>query len=133
MFVYANAWRWGLLPKDFDFIHEFGKGIVGVDDRRVTTVVRMVVGTLAHPVIFVFIWGADGFLGIDPLGSPVLGAMLLLTAESVLFSIGLRTGIPVKVPEGYLGRVIALQLALHVHLGFWMGLLYEHLPFSSPW
>jgi len=132
-YIYANAWRWDLLPKDFDFIHEFGRGIAKIDNRKVTMVVRMIVGAIAHPMIFVFIWGRDGLLGIDPLNSSVMSALLLLTLESALFSIGLWRGIPVKVPDEYLKKVIVLQLILHVHLGFWMGLTYGHLTIPSLW
>jgi hypothetical protein len=125
--LFSNAWRFGILPKGYDFVHEFGKSLVRIDSKPVTYAFRFVVGTLFHPVIFVFVWGEDGLLGIDPLNSAVLSAVLLLALESILFAIVLWTralGIP---PKELRGRVIALQAAHHILLGVLMGLSYELL------
>jgi hypothetical protein len=34
--VFSNAWRMGLLPKGYDFIHEFGRSLIRVDKKPVT-------------------------------------------------------------------------------------------------
>ena len=57
--VFSNAWRVGILPKGYDFVHEFGKSLSPIDSKPVTYALRFVVGIIFHPVIFVFIWGPD--------------------------------------------------------------------------
>ena len=127
LLVFSNAWRIGLLPKEYDFIHEFGKSLVRSDNKRITYVSRFVIGIIFHPVLFVFVWGRDGLLGIHPYNSAVLSAVLLLTIEAILFAILLWThllGIP---PRELVGKVIVLQFAIHIILGLLMGLSYEIL------
>ena len=125
--IFANAWRIGILPKGYDFVHEFGKSLVRIDKKPVTYAMRFLVGTLFHPVIFVFVWGPDGLLGINPLNSAVLSAVLLLALESILFSVVLWTRVLGMPPKELVGRVIALQFANHIVLGLLMGLSYEIL------
>ena len=127
LLVFSNAWRIGFLPKGYDFIHEFGKSLVRSDNKRITYVSRFVIGIIFHPVIFVFVWGRDGLLGIHPYNSAVLSAVLLLIIEAILFAILLWTrllGIP---PRELVGKVIVLQFAIHIILGLLMGLSYEIL------
>jgi hypothetical protein len=126
--IFSNAWRLKLLPKYFDFIHEFGKVFIRVDNRKLTYSVRMLVGILAHPVIFVFVWGKEGILGIHPFNSSILSALILLLIESTLFSIGLYTGKPNIVPKKYITNVVILQFTIHIILGILMGLFYDILP-----
>jgi len=124
LLIFANAWRIGILPKGYDFVHEFGKSLARVDKKPVTYALRFVVGTIFHPVIFVFVWGPDGLLGINPANSAVLSSVLLLALESLLFAIVLWTralGIP---PKELRGRVIAVQTFVHLVLGVSMGLSY---------
>ena len=124
---YANAWRVGLLPKEYDFIHEFGKSLARTDSKPITYALRFVVGIILHPVIFVFVWGRNGLLGIHPFNSTVLSAVLLLLVESILFAFGLWTGVLGIPPRKLVGKVITLQLVLHLILGLLMGLSYEML------
>ena len=127
LIVFSNAWRVGILPKGYDFVHDFGKSLVRIDSKPVTYALRFVVGIIFHPVIFVFVWGPDGLLGINPLNSAVLSAVLLLALESLLFAIVLwarSLGIP---PKELVGRVAVLQSVLHIILGVLMGLSYEIL------
>lgn len=127
LLIFANAWRVGILPKGYDFVHEFGKSLVRIDSKPVTYALRFVVGTIFHPVIFVFVWGPNGFLGIDPFNSAVLSAVILLALESILFSVVLWTRVLGIPPTELRGRVIGLQLAFHIILGVLMGLSYELL------
>jgi hypothetical protein len=125
--VFANAWRVGLLPKEYDFVHEFGKSLVHSDNKRVTYAVRFVIGIIFHPVVFVFVWGRDGLLHIDPFNSAVLSAVLLLVVETIIFAIVLWTRVLGIPPRELAGKVILLQAVIHVVLGFLMGLSYEAL------
>jgi hypothetical protein len=127
LLVFSNAWRVGILPKEYDFVHEFGRSLARVDRKPVTYALRFVVGLLFHPVIFVFVWGRDGWLGIDPYNSAVLSAVLLLALEAVLFAIVLWTRVLGMPPKKLVGRVIVLQAAIHIVLGVLMGLSYEIL------
>ena len=122
--IFANAWRWGLLPKDYDFVHEFGKSLVRSDRKRVTYTARFVTGIVFHPVLFVFVWGRDGVLGIYPFQSDVLSALLLVTIEASGFSYLLWKGILVAPPRELVKKVIVLQFAVHLLLGLLMGLSY---------
>ena len=125
--IFSNAWRLGLLPKGYDFIHEFGKSLVRTDNRKITYMVRLLLGTLLHPVVFIFIWGRDGLLGIYPYNSGVLSASLLLIIESSLFSIALWAGFPKLSPRELVSRLIFLQYAGHTCLGMLMGITFELL------
>ena len=127
LLVFSNAWRIGFLPKGYDFIHEFGKSLIRSDNKRVTYASRFVMGIIFHPVIFVFVWGREGLLGIHPFNSSILSAVLLLTVEAILFSILLWTrllGIP---PRELVGKVVVLQFSIHIILGLLMGSSYEIL------
>jgi hypothetical protein len=125
--VFSSAWRIGMLPKGYDFVHEFGKSLVRIDSKPVTYALRFVVGTIFHPVIFVFVWGPDGLLGINPYNSAVLSAVLLLALEAILFAVVLWTRVLGIPPKELVGRVIVLQVAVHIVLGVLMGLSYEIL------
>ena len=125
--IFSNAWRIGFIPKGYDFIHEFGKSLVRSDNKRVTYVSRFVMGIIFHPVIFVFVWGRDGLLGIHPFNSAILSAVLLLTIEAILFAILLWTRFLGMPPRELVGNVIILQFTIHIILGVLMGLSYELL------
>ncbi|MBN1679477.1 MAG: hypothetical protein JW966_04245 [Anaerolineae bacterium] len=125
--VFSNAWRFGFLPKEYDFIHEFGKSLVRSDRKPITYTVRFVVGIIFHPVIFVFVWGREGILGIYPFQSDVLSAVLLVLIEASGFAIMLWNGIFVAPPKELVGKVIVLQFAIHLMLGVLMGLSYTIL------
>ena len=127
LLVFSNAWRFGFLPKGYDFIHEFGRSLVRSDSKRVAYASRFVMGIIFHPVIFVFVWSRDGLLGIHPFNSDILSAVLLLAVEAIFFAFVLwirMLGIP---PKELVGRVIILQFAIHIILGVLMGLSYEIL------
>ncbi len=124
LLVFANAWRVGILPKEYDFVHEFGKSLVRVDKKPITYALRFLVGTIFHPVIFVFVWGPDGLLGIAPFNSALLSAVLLLALESALFAIVLWTRVLGIPPKELRARVIAVQTFVHMLLGVSMGLSY---------
>jgi hypothetical protein len=128
LLIFSNAWRLGLLPKDYDFIHEFGNALIKLNNKKVSYSMRMIIGVIAHPVIFVYVWCKDGFLGINPLGSSILSAIILLLIESGLFSIGIIKGIPMRVPKKHIGTIVILQFTIHGILGILMGLSYDFLP-----
>lgn len=125
--AFSNAWRIGMLPRDYDFVHEFGKSLARTDRKPVTYALRFLVGIIFHPVLFVFVWGRDGLLGIDPFNSAVLSAVLLLALEALLFAVVLWTRVLGMPPKELVGRVIVLQAAIHLILGVLMGLSYEIL------
>ena len=127
LLIFSNAWRIGFLPKGYDFIHEFGKALIRSDNKRVTYASRFVIGIIFHPVLFVFVWGRDGLLGIHPYNSAILSAVLLLTIEAILFAILLWTRVLGMPPRKLLGKVIVLQFAVHIVLGVLMGLSYQIL------
>lgn len=101
LLVFSSAWRIGILPKGYDFVHEFGRSLVRTDRKPVTYALRFVVGMIFHPVIFVFLWGPDGLLGVNPFGSAVLSAVLLLALESLLFAVVLWTRILGMPPKSW--------------------------------
>jgi hypothetical protein len=112
-----RPWRVGLLPKEYEFVHEFGKSLVHSDKKRVTCAALLVTGIIFHPVVFVSVWGKDGLLGIHPFDSAVVSAVLLLVLETIIFAIVLLArvlGIPPREPTG---KVIMLQPVVHVVLG----------------
>jgi hypothetical protein len=126
--IFSNAWRTGLLPKGYDFIHEYGKSLIKVDNKKFTYGIRLLIGMLLHPVVFVFIWGKDGYLGINLLDSSIASAVVLLAIESALFSVVLWTGLLKISQKNLVSRVIALQFVFHIILGFLMGFTYDFLP-----
>jgi hypothetical protein len=126
--IFSNAWRTGLLPKGYDFIHEYGKSIIKTDNKKFTYGIRLIIGMLLHPVIFVFIWGKDGYLGINPLNSSIVSAVLLLAIESGLFGIVLWTGLLKISKKNLVNHVIGLQFVFHIILGVLMGFTYDFLP-----
>ena len=127
LIVFSNSWRLGFLPKEYDFIHEFGKSLFHVDSKLVTYAARFVVGIVFHPIIFVFIWGKDGLLGVHPYNSSILSAVLLLVIEAFLFAVVLWTRVLGMPPRRLLGKVIILQSTIHIILGLLMGISYEIL------
>lgn len=68
--IFASARRFGLLPKEYDFIHEFGKSLVPSEHKPITYTARFALGIVFHPVLFVFVWGREGVLGIYPFQRP---------------------------------------------------------------
>ena len=127
LIVFSISRRVGFLPDGYDFIHEFGKSLFHTDSKPVTYVLRLVIGIVFHPVIFVFVWGKDGLLDIHPYNSSVLSAVLLLAIESILFAVVLWSRVLGMPPRKLLGKVIILQFAIHILLGVLMGLSYEIL------
>lgn len=125
LLIFSNSWRLGFLPKEYDFIHKFGKSLLHIDSKRVTYATRFVVGIVLHPIIFVFIWGKDGLLGIHPYNSSILSAVLLLVIEALLFAVVLWTRVLGIPPRRLLGKVIFLQFSIHIILGLLMGISYE--------
>jgi hypothetical protein len=128
MVIFSNAWRAGMLPKDFDLIHEYGRSLIRIDNKILTYSTRMILGTILHPVVFVFIWGKDGLLGIDLLNSSIVSAVILLIIESTLFGIVLLTNVLKFPPRDLVKNVILLQFVIHIILGITMGLTYDVIP-----
>lgn len=128
MVIFSNAWRFGLLPREYDFIHEYGKSLIRIDNKKLTYGSRLILGTILHPVIFVFIWGKDGLLGIHPFNSSIFSAVILLIIESILFSIILWRNFLTFPPRDLLKNVILLQFIIHIIVGISMGLSYETIP-----
>jgi len=125
--IFSNAWRIGILPKEYDFIHEYGKSLIRIDNKKLTYGIRLLIGMLLHPVVFVFIWGKDGYLGINLLNSSIASAIVLLAIESTLFSIVLWTGLMQISSKNLVNRLIFLQFVFHIILGFLMGFTYDFL------
>jgi len=128
LIVFSNVWRFNILPKEYDFIHEFGKSLIRIDNRKFAYAIRFIIGMLLHPVIFVCIWGKDGFLGINPYNSSVVSALVLVSIEAALFSFVLWTKVLNISPKNLVVRLIILQFAVHMFLGIIMGFTYDVLP-----
>jgi hypothetical protein len=126
--IFSNAWRIGLLPKDYDFIHEYGKSLIRINNKKLTYGIRLLIGMILHPVVFVFIWGKEGYLGINPFNSSIVSAILLLAIESTIFSIVLWTGLMKISTKNLVGRLIGMQFVFHIILGFLMGFTYDFIP-----
>ncbi|MHA2251482.1 MAG: hypothetical protein ACXAD7_14055 [Candidatus Kariarchaeaceae archaeon] len=125
--AYTNAWRMkSFLPKEYDFVHEWGKSFVKTDKKAYTYSARLLVGTLFHPIIFVFIWGREGLLQIDLYDNDVLSAVILLLVEATMFSLAIWFNI-VKVPETLKLRIIYMQFVIHLIIGLLMGYGYTLL------
>ena len=125
--IFSIARRTAFIPQSYDFIHDFGRSLVCIDNKKLTYLSRFAVGIIFHPLLFVFVWGRDGWLHIDPANSAVLSAVILLAIESLLFSFVLWSGVLAMPPREFVGKVILLQLVSHVLLGVLMGLSYEIL------
>jgi hypothetical protein len=128
MIIFSNAWRVGLLPKDYDFIHEYGKSLIRKDNRKLTYGSRLILGTILHPVVFVFIWGEEGLLGIHLFNSSIISALILLILESILFSFVLYANVLNFPPRDLLKKVIILLFIIHIIIGITMGFTYETIP-----
>ncbi len=129
LLIFTNAWRINLLPKEYDFLHEYGKAMIRSDKKPLTYSARMFVGMFFHPMIFVFIWGEDGLLGINILNSSIISAVILLIIEALLFGVLLWTKILSFVPDELISRIFLLQFVMHVIIGLLMGLTFDYLQF----
>ncbi|MFX0063495.1 MAG: hypothetical protein ACFFC7_15070 [Candidatus Hermodarchaeota archaeon] len=122
--IFSNIWRINYLPKEYDFIHEFGKAIVKTDKKIYTYIIRLIVGIFFHPIVFVFIWGREGLLKINLFNSDIISAVVLLLFESIMFSIAIWLDIVKIRPKTLKTRIIALQIGVHLLTGFLMGYFY---------
>lgn len=126
--VYSNTWRFNsYLPKEYDFTHEWGKKFINTDKKPYTYTMRLLVGIILHPIIFVFVWSQEGILKINLLNNDVLSAVTLLLIEAVLFGIAIWFDIVKIKPESLKTRIITLQIGVHLVIGLFMGSLYTLL------
>jgi hypothetical protein len=124
--IYSNIWRVNsYLPKDYDFVHEWGNQFVKADKKAYTYTARLLVGTFFHPIIFVFIWGRDGVLEINLYNSTVVSAVALLLIEAVFFGVAIWFNIVKIAPEDLKVKIIALQFGIHILIGILMGCFYN--------
>ncbi|MFX1286808.1 MAG: hypothetical protein ACFFB5_24430 [Promethearchaeota archaeon] len=126
--VFSNTWRVkSYLPKEYDFIHEWGKKFVKTDKKVYTYMIRLIVGMIFHPIVFVFIWSQEGLLKINLFNSDIISAVVLLLFESLMFSIAIWIDIVKIRPENLKTRIIPLQIGIHLIVGFLMGYFYTVL------
>jgi len=124
--IFSNSWRLGFLPRDYDFVHMYGKAIVNTDRKAVTYLVRSLFGMLLHPVVFVYFWGETGFLGLS-FGNTVLSGMILLLVESILFGLAIWFDVINVSPDNLKIKVIPLQMVSHMITGVTMGYFFNIL------
>jgi len=124
LLVFTNSWRFGFLPKDYDFVHSYGNLFVKTDKKMITYIIRSFVGMFFHPVIFVYVWGETGFLKLNFYNNTILSAVILLLVESILFSLGIWFDLLKISPEELKLRVISLQLGVHLITGVFMGYFF---------
>ncbi len=123
--IYSNAWRIkAYLPKEYDFTHEWGKKFVKTDKKAYTYTMRLLIGIIFHPFVFVFIWSQEGLLKINLFNSDIISAVVLLLFESIMFSIAIWFEIVKIRPTNLKTRIIALQMGVHLIIGFLMGYSY---------
>ncbi|MHA2252843.1 MAG: hypothetical protein ACXAD7_20945 [Candidatus Kariarchaeaceae archaeon] len=128
LFTYTNIWRIkSYLPKDYDFMHEWGKTFLTTDNKAYTYTVRLFVGIIFHPIVFVFVWGREGLLKINLNNNDVLSAIVLLLIEAVIFSIAIWFDIVKIRPPTLKTRIITLQIGIHLLIGILMGYFYSLL------
>ncbi|MHA2030287.1 MAG: hypothetical protein ACXAB7_05115 [Candidatus Kariarchaeaceae archaeon] len=126
--TYTNVWRIkSYLPKEYDFMHEWGKKFLKTDKKTYTYTVRLFVGIIFHPVVFVFIWGREGLLKINLYNSDILSGVTLLLIEAVIFSLAIWFDVVKIRPETLKTRIITLQIGLHLLIGLLMGFFYTLL------
>lgn len=126
LLIFRNIWRIGYLPEGYDFIHDIGKAqIPWIDSPKLSYGIRYLLALFLLPVIFVFIWGQSGVLGISVLNNTILTAILLMILESSLFALALKTRVLGVPPVELVNKLIALQFVNHIILGIFMGYFSE--------
>ena len=115
---FTNSWRLNFLPKEYDFVHQYGNLFVKTDKKMITYVIRSFVGMFFHPIVFVYVWGETGVLRLNFFNSTVLSAVILLFVESVLFGLGIWFDVIKLSPDNLKIRVISLQIVVHLVTGF---------------
>jgi len=124
--VYSNAWRYkSYLPKEFDFTHEWGKKFVKNDKKAYTYTVRLLIGIIFHPIIFVFVWSQEGILKVNLFNNDVISAVTLLVIEALFFGIAIWFNVIRIEPESLKSRIIRLQMGVHLVIGLLMGFCYS--------
>ncbi|MHA2362940.1 MAG: hypothetical protein ACXAC7_03215 [Candidatus Hodarchaeales archaeon] len=128
LMIFSNAWRVrSFLPKGYDFTHEWGKILTKTDKKVYTYTVRLIVGIIFHPIIFVFIWSREGLLKIYLFNSEIISGVILLLIESLMFSIAIWFDIVKIRPENLKSKIITLQIGMHLLIGILMGYFYTLL------
>ncbi|MHA1992208.1 MAG: hypothetical protein ACW981_19740 [Candidatus Hodarchaeales archaeon] len=123
--IFSNAWRLkSFLPKTYDFTHEWGKKFVNTDKKAYTYTVRLIIGVIFHPIVFVFIWSSEGLLKINLFDNDIISAVVLLLIEAVLFGIVIWFDFIKIRPENLKSKVITLQIGVHIVIGTLMGFFY---------
>ncbi|MFC1802534.1 hypothetical protein ACFL0D_01045 [Thermoproteota archaeon] len=121
---FTNSWRLNFLPKEYDFVHQYGNLFVKTDKKMITYVIRSFVGMFFHPIVFIYVWGETGFLRLNFFNSTILSALVLLFVESVLFGLGIWFDVIKISPENLKIRVISLQIVVHLVTGVLMGYFF---------
>ena len=124
LLVFTNNWRFGFLPKEYDFVHNYGNLFVKTDKKMITYVIRSFVGMFFHPIVFVYVWGETGILRLNFFNSTVLSAVILLLIESVMFGLGIWFDVIKLSPNNLKIRVISLQIVVHLVTGILMGYFF---------
>ena len=127
LLVFRNVWRVGYLPEGYDFIHDIGKAQTfgRFDSPKLSYGTRYLLAIFVLPVIFVFIWGQTGILGISVLNNTILTAIVLMILESSVFALALKTRVMGVPPRELVNKLIALQFVNHIILGIFMGYFSE--------
>ncbi|MHA2032245.1 MAG: hypothetical protein ACW99A_22855 [Candidatus Kariarchaeaceae archaeon] len=118
--LFANAHRLRITPVDWHFFMDGQSHLMRTENKFLIYFPRFLLGGLAFPAVFYYIWGPNGILGIEPHGSIVLSAIALALLEAPLMVIGIGSGIMKQPRENTLPLMI-LAVIGHVNLGFWIG------------
>ena len=129
LLVFRNVWRIGYLPAGYDFIHDIGKAqtLKRFDSPLLSYATRYAMAIFLLPVIFLYIWGKDGILGISILDSTILTAVVLMIIESSVFALALKTRVMGVPPRDLVNKLIVLQFVNHIILGISMGYFADSL------
>jgi hypothetical protein len=122
--LFSNSWRINYLPKEYDFVHQYGKIFVKTEKKMITYVIRSFVGMFFHPIVFVYVWGETGFLKLNFFNNTIISAVILLFLESILFGLGIWFDIIKISPDNLKIRVITLLLVVHIITGISMGYFF---------
>ncbi|OLS28016.1 MAG: hypothetical protein HeimC2_09200 [Candidatus Heimdallarchaeota archaeon LC_2] len=117
--AYAN--KFGFLPKEWRFFEDGVATLQKNSNRLLLYGPRFILGGAILPVVFLYVWGPDGLLGISIANSIVLSSLLLALIEFVLMTLGILLG-AFKQPKNATIPLILVTLIGHLNLGFWIGI-----------
>ena len=117
---FANANKIGLLPSNWDFFMDGQATFLRTTNKFMIYFPRFILGGLAFPALFHYIWGPNGTLGILIFGSIILSGIALALIEVPIMIFGITSNM-MKQPSGTTRPMIIMAIIGHINLGFWIG------------